>query len=476
MIRELHEKLLRGDVTAEQLMQESFATITAKNDTLNMFITVSEETALAQARAVDEQIKKGERIDLLAGIPCAIKDNICVKGGRTTAASRMLDTYIAPYDATVTTRITDAGAVIMGKANMDEFACGGSTENSAYGPTRNPIDPTRVPGGSSGGSVAAVASDAVVWSLGTDTGGSIRQPSSFCGTVGLKPTYGRVSRYGVIAMGSSLDQVGPIAHSVEDAAIILSRIAGHDPHDATSAQSRDKVYEDFCVGEITGAKIGVPHAFLGDGLDERVKDVFMRAVEKYKELGAEIVDIELPHAEYALATYYIIMPSELSSNLARFDGIRFGGVVEGTPQSVLEQYMHTRGDCFGKEIKRRIMLGTYALSSGYYDAYYKKAQKVRALIKQDYQKAFEKVNYVFTPTAPEVAFALGAKGDDPLKMYLSDIYTVTANLTGTPAISLPIGTVEENSVALPVGGQITGTWFDEEGILNAAHTYEIHAS
>lgn len=474
MIRELHEKLLQGETTAEKLMQDSLATITARNDEINAFITITEDLALAQARAVDAKIKNGENIDLLAGIPCAIKDNICMTGTRTTAGSKMLDTYIAPYDATVAQRITEAGAVVMGKANMDEFACGGSTEKSAYGPTKNPVDVTRVPGGSSGGSVAAVAGDMVPWSLGTDTGGSIRQPASFCGAVGLKPTYGRVSRYGVIAMGSSLDQVGPIAHTVEDAAIVLSRIAGHDPHDATSAQSGHKPYEDYCVGDIAGAKIGIAPEYLGEGLDDDVRESFMRAVEKYKEMGAEIVDITLPHTEYALATYYIIMPSELSSNLARYDGIRFGGSAEITPQSVLDQYLTTRGTCFGPEIKRRIMLGTYALSAGYYDAYYKKAQKVRALIKKDFQEAFEKVNYIFTPTAPEVAFSFGAKGEDPLKMYLSDIYTVTANLAGVPAISFPIGTVTQDASILPVGGQMIGKWFDEEGILNAAHTYEIN--
>jgi len=320
-----------------------------------------------------------------------------------------------------------------------------------------------------------VASGEVVWALGTDTGGSIRQPSSFCGTVGLKPTYGRVSRYGVIAMGSSLDQVGPVTKTVEDAAIVLSRIAGRDKLDATSAKSGDKPYEDYCLGDIKGAKIGVPSEYLGEGLDDSVKEVFMSAVEKYKELGATIVDVKLPHTEYALATYYIIMPAELSSNLARFDGIRYGGVEEIEPETVLDQYLESRGKGFGPEVKRRVMLGTYILSAGYYDAYYKKAQKVRALIKKDFEDVFEKVDYVFTPTAPELAFKFGEKTDDPLKMYLSDIYTVTANLAGVPAISIPIGTVDVDGKALSVGGQLMGKWFDEEGILNAGHTFEINS-
>ncbi len=475
MIRDLHEKLVNGETTAVALAEKSFATIDTKDPELHAFLSLTRESAMLRAAAVDERIQKGESVDLLAGIPCAVKDNICITGTKTTAASKMLENYIAPYDATVAERIQNCDAVVVGKTNMDEFACGGSTENSAYGPSKNPVDPRRVPGGSSGGSAVAVASDEVVWALGTDTGGSIRQPASFCGVVGLKPTYGRVSRYGVIAMGSSLDQVGPITQTVEDAAIVLSRIAGQDERDATSAHSSDKKYEAYCVGDIAGAKIGIPTEYLGEGLDERVKEVYMRAVEKYKSLGAEIVDVHLPHTEYALATYYIIMPSELSSNLARFDGIRFGGVDGIDPQTVLDQYLETRGKGFGPEIKRRIMLGTYTLSAGYYDAYYKKAQKVRALIKKDFENAFETVDYIFTPTTPEVAFKFGAKGDDPIKMYLSDIYTVTANLAGVPALSIPIGTVQEEKIDLPVGGQIIGKWFDEEGILNAGYTFEINA-
>lgn len=473
MIRQLHEQLIAKEITAVELTQKALRYIANVNPKRNAFLTVTEETALRDAQAVDDKIARGEKIDMLAGIPCAIKDNICMQGVRTTAASKMLDTYHAPYDATVIARLRTADMVSVGKTNMDEFACGGSTENSAYGPTTHPLDETRVAGGSSGGSAAAVADGSVVWALGTDTGGSIRQPASFCGVVGLKPTYGRVSRYGVIAMGSSLDQVGPITKTVEDAAIVLSRIAGRDANDATSAASDSKPYEDYCVGTIAGAKIGIPKEYLGDGLDARVREQFLQAVEKYKELGAEIVDVSLPHTRYALAVYYIIMPCELSSNLARFDGLRYGGAKDDIDGTLLDHYLHVRGTLFGPEVKRRIMLGTYALSAGYYDAYYKKAQKVRALIKKDFHDVFTKVNYVFTPTAPEVAFKRGSKTADPLTMYLSDIYTVTANLAGVPALSLPIGTVEDEGVALPVGGQLIGSWFDEEGILNAGHTYEI---
>ena len=475
MIRDLHEKLLNGETSAKDLVQKHLETIDKKDRELHAFLTVTKDLALEQAARVDEKIKNGEKVDLLAGLPCALKDNICLNGTKTTASSKILENYIAPYDATVSERIKDAGAVILGKTNLDEFACGGSTESSAFGPSKNPIDTSRVPGGSSGGSVVSVASDEVVWALGTDTGGSVRQPSSFCGTVGLKPTYGRVSRYGIIAMGSSLDQVGPVTKTVEDAAIVLSRIAGRDKLDATSAKSADKPYEDYCLGDIRGAKIGVPSEYLGEGLDDSVKEVFMNAVEKYKELGATIVDVKLPHTEYALATYYIIMPAELSSNLARFDGIRYSKVEGVEPETVLDQYLETRGKGFGPEVKRRIMLGTYILSAGYYDAYYKKAQKVRSLIKKDFENVFEKVDYIFTPTSPEVAFKFGEKTDDPLKMYLSDIYTVTANLAGVPAISIPIGTVGVEGKDLPVGGQLMGKWFDEEGILNAGHTFEINS-
>ncbi|MDD3498598.1 MAG: amidase family protein, partial [Candidatus Moranbacteria bacterium] len=355
-----------------------------------------------------------------------------------------------------------------------------STENSAYQKTKNPVDPGRVPGGSSGGSAAAVAGGMAVWALGSDTGGSIRQPASFCGIVGLKPTYGRVSRHGLIAMASSLDQIGPIAETVEDAAIILSRISGEDNMDATSAESGGKSYEDFLIGDIKGAVIGVPKEYFGNDLDEKIKNISFEALKKFKELGAVIKEIEIPAVEYALPVYYIIVPSEVSSNMARYDGIRYGLSVDNNeksginPGNLLETYLDTRQVGLGDEVKRRIMLGTYTLSAGYYDAYYKKAQKVRNLLKKDFEEIFKKVDFIFSPTAPEPAFKFGDKTDDPLKMYLSDVYTVVANLIGVPAISFPIGSIEENGKNLPVGGQIMGRWFDEEGILNLAHTFEIN--
>lgn len=481
MIRELHRKLLAGEITATKLVQDYFEVIKNKDAEIGAYLTVTKELALEQARLVDQKIAKGEEIDLLSGIPCAIKDNICVEGIRCTAGSKILDNYLAPYDASVIKRLKEKGALILGKTNMDEFAMGSSTETSAYQKTKNPVDTQRVPGGSSGGSVAAVAANEAVWSLGTDTGGSIRQPASFCGVVGLKPTYGRVSRYGVIAMASSLDQVGPIGQSVEDVAIILSRISGQDQMDATTAHSSDKNYEDYLTGNIKGKIIGIPAEYM-KGLDGEIKKIFEKSVEKFKTLGATVREINLPHSEYALATYYIIMTSEVSSNLARYDGIKYGLSVKDEEESetkkemrkLLDTYLDTRKIGFGAEVKRRIMLGTYALSSGYYDAYYLKAQKVRALIKQDFEKAFAAegagVDFIYSPTTPETAFKIGEKSNDPLKMYLSDIYTVTANLAGVPAISFPIGTADK----LPIGGQLMGKWFDEEGLLNMAHTYEIN--
>ena len=416
---------------------------------------------------------------MLEGIPGAIKDCICIDGIRTTAASKILDDYIAPYDATVIKKLKTAGAVILGKTNLDEFAMGSSTENSAYQITKNPIDITRVPGGSSGGSIAAVAADEAVWALGSDTGGSIRLPAAYCGVVGLKPTYGRVSRNGLIAMASSFDQISPTAKTVEDAAIVLSAIAGEDKKDATSAQSADKKYEDYLTGDIKGKIIGIPKEYMA-GLTGEVKEIFEKSVEKFKTLGAKVEEISLPHVEYALATYYVIVTSEVSSNLARFDGIKYGLRVDdkhdsnvaenGLPKTLLETYLDTRKTGLGSEVKRRIMLGTYALSAGYYDAYYLKAQKVRALIRKDLEQAFSKVDFIYSPTAPETAFKIGERSSDPLKMYLADIYTITANLSGVPAISFPIGKIEK----MPIGGQLMGKWFDEEGMLNAAYTFEIN--
>lgn len=478
MISELHEKLKNGETTARSLAESYLSRIRERDGEIGAYLTLLEEASLRDADRIDERIARGEEIGMLAGIPGAIKDNMCLSGTRTTAGSKILDSYVSPYDATAVRRLREAGAVILGKTNMDEFAMGSSTESSAYRPTRNPVDPERVPGGSSGGSAAAVAADMAVFSLGSDTGGSIRQPASFCGVVGLKPTYGRVSRSGLIAMASSLDQIGPFARTVEDAAIIFSDIYGYDPKDVTTAESDSKRFETYLGGDIRGLRIGLPKEYFSADLDDDIREVTERAVERFRFLGAEIVDVSLPHAKYALPTYYIIMPSEVSSNLARFDGIRYGVPVndrqeraEGTG-NLLETYLDTRGYGFGPEVKRRIMLGTYALSAGYYDAYYKKAQSVRNLIRKDFAEAYSKADLIFSPTSPETAFRFGEKSDDPLRMYLSDIYTVTANLAGVPAISFPTGTVDTDGKALPVGGQLMGRWFDEETMLRAADSFE----
>lgn len=476
MIRQLHQKLLDRHVTAVELANKAFEAIDARDPETGAFLRVMKENALRQATDIDHRIDRGEEVGLLAGIPCAVKDNMCVRGEITTAGSKILENYRAPYNATVVDRILEEGAVIVGKTNMDEFAMGSSTESSAYQVTRNPIDPQRVPGGSSGGSAAAVASDEVVWSLGSDTGGSIRQPASFCGIVGLKPTYGRVSRHGLLAMASSLDQIGPFARTVEDAAIVLSVISGEDRMDATTAQSPGKPYDAYLNGNCSGLTIGVPKEYVENtGLDPRVKERFEQSLDVFRKSGATIESISLPHAEYALPTYYIIMPSEVSSNLARFDGIKYGLSVGGDgngPVSLLDVYRESRRRGFGSEVKRRVMLGTYALSAGYYDAYYKRAQKVRALIRRDFERAFGKVDLIYGPTSPEVAFKFAQKTDDPLKMYLSDIYTVTANIAGVPAVSFPIGTVSEEGKELPAGGQLMAKWFDEENLLRAADAYE----
>lgn len=478
MIRDLHNKLINREITATELANQYFDAIEKNDKDLNAYLTVTKDLALAQAKKVDEKIGSGAAIGMLEGIPGAIKDNICIEGVRTTAASKILDNYIAPYDATVIEKLKKAGAVLLGKTNLDEFAMGSSTENSAYGPTKNPRDSERVPGGSSGGSAAAVAADEAVWALGTDTGGSIRQPAAFCGTVGLKPTYGRVSRAGAIAMASSLDQIGPITRTVEDAAIVLSAIAGEDKLDATSARSGGKDYTNYLTGEAQGMKIGIVKEYL-EKLNDDARKSMEAVVEKYRELGAEIKEIELPSAQYSLAVYYILMPSEVSSNLARYDGIKYGirindasdsGVHNAIPQSLLETYLDSRRYGLGAEVKRRIMLGTYALSAGYYDAYYKKAQQVRTLIRKDFEKVFGEIDLILTPTTPTPAFKLGEKTEDPLQMYLADIFTVTANIAGVPAISVPAPMVGD----LPFGFQLMGKWFDEENLLNAAHAYEIN--
>ncbi|MEI6650703.1 MAG: Asp-tRNA(Asn)/Glu-tRNA(Gln) amidotransferase subunit GatA [Candidatus Moraniibacteriota bacterium] len=478
MILELHERLKRKETTARALAESYLSRIGERDGELGAYLTVLEKESLEAADFTDARIARGEEIGLLAGIPGAIKDNMCLTGTRTTAGSKILDSYIAPYDATAVRKLREAGAIIVGKTNLDEFAMGSSTESSAYRPTKNPIDTSRVPGGSSGGSAVAVAADMAVFALGSDTGGSIRQPASFCGVVGLKPTYGRVSRNGLIAMASSLDQIGTFTTSVEDAAIVLSEIYGYDPLDVTTAESDSKRFEEYLSTDIRGLRIGIPKEYFADDLDARIRTVSEAAIDRFRSLGADIVDISLPHSKYALPTYYIIMPSEVSSNLARFDGIRFGIPVNDqesrSPEfgTLLETYLDTRSYGFGAEVKRRIMLGTYALSAGYYDEYYKKAQSVRHLIRRDFAEAYKQVDVIFSPTAPEPAFRFGAKADDPIRMYLSDIYTVTANLAGVPAISFPIGTVEEDGKALPLGGQLMGGWFDEETMLRAAHAFE----
>jgi aspartyl-tRNA(Asn)/glutamyl-tRNA(Gln) amidotransferase subunit A len=479
MIRDLHEKLINQEITSEKITEDYFDAIEKKDHEIEAYISLNKEFALDKARAVDKKIASGEEVDLLAGLPCAIKDNVCIEGLPATAGSKILENYIAPYDATVISKLKESDAVFLGKTNMDEFAMGSSTENSAYQTTKNPHDAARVPGGSSGGSAAAVAAEESVWALGSDTGGSIRQPASFCGVVGLKPTYGMVSRCGLIAMASSLDQIGPVTSSVEDAAIVLSKISGKDRFDSTTMETAEKKYEDFLGADISGLKIGIPKEYFeGDGLDPRVREIVEKAIQKYKNLGAEIVGINLPNADFALATYYIIMPSEVSSNLARFEGIRFGQSVgaesekTGADYTLWDIYFKTRAKYLGREVKRRIMLGTYALSSGYYDQYYLKAQKVRSLIKKEFEEAYKKVDVILGPTSPTSAFRVGEKTENPLEMYLADIYTVTANITGVPAISIPCGTIKEDGKNLPVGLQLMGKWFDEETLLNAAYVFE----
>ena len=432
---------------------------------LHAFLYVMTDVAIEQARAADERITRGD-IDALTGIPIALKDILVTTDAPTTAASRILEGYVSPYDGTVVQRLREQGAVFIGKTNTDEFAMGSSTENSAFGTTHNPWDTSRVPGGSSGGSSAAVAAREAMISLGSDTGGSIRQPAGFCGVVGLKPTYGRVSRYGLIAFASSLDQIGPFARTVEDAAIMLGAIAGHDPLDSTSVPLQVPHYTDGLRTDLAGVRVGVAREYTVEGMETGVSSAVNTAIGKLEALGAELVDVSLPHTEYALATYYITAPAEASANLSRFDGVKYGLRVEES--SLQETYRATRGTGFGPEVKRRIMLGTYALSSGYYDAYYVKAQKVRTLIKQDFEKAFEQVDVIAGPTSPTVAFAIGSRTDDPYQMYLADIFTIPANMAGIPGIALPCGMSE----GLPVSLQLLGKPFDEETVLSVAHAYE----
>jgi aspartyl-tRNA(Asn)/glutamyl-tRNA(Gln) amidotransferase subunit A len=467
--REIRDGIAARRFSAVEVCRASLAQIRSLHPTLNHFNYVADQRALARAEEIDRARAAGSTLGPLAGVPVALKDNLCVRGMRTTASSRILDQFVPPYDATVVHRLETAGAVIVGKTNCDEFAMGSSNENSAYGAVRNPWAMDRTPGGSSGGSAAAVASRSAAVALGSDTGGSIRQPASFCGVVGLKPTYGRVSRYGLLAFASSLDQIGPLARTASDAALILGVLAGPDPADATAAREQVPDFTAALTGNIKGLRIGIPRGFVTDGVDMSVRRAFDEALDRLKREGASLIDVELPHARYAIPVYYLVATAEASSNLARYDGVRYGhrASASGNP-GLREMYSRTRDDGFGAEVKRRIMLGTYVLSAGYYDAYYLKAQQVRTLLRQDYDRAFDTVDVVAMPTSPTPPFRLGEKTDDPLQMYLADVFTVSANLAGLPAISVPCGF----SDGLPIGLQLTGRLFDEETLLKIADAYQ----
>jgi aspartyl-tRNA(Asn)/glutamyl-tRNA(Gln) amidotransferase subunit A len=454
--------------TALALAEAHYERIQKEDGQIGAFLTLSKERALEQADRMDRMAAEGKVLPPLGGVPVGIKDVMSTRGVRSTAGSKILENYIPPYDCTAVARLEAAGAVVLGKMNCDEFAMGSSNENSAYRPVRNPRDLSRVPGGSSGGSAAAVAADMAVATLGSDTGGSIRQPASFCGVVGLMPTYGRVSRYGLIAFASSLDHIGPLAKTVKDAAIVLRTIAGRDPMDSTSADVPVPDYVADLDKPVRGMKLGVAKEYFGEGLDDEVRHAVEAAIDKLKILGCEIVPVSLPHTPYAIPTYYLIATAEASANLARFDGVRYGHRARGV-KTLSEMYRRSRDEGFGAEVKRRIMLGTYALSAGYYDAYYLKAQKVRTLLTRDFDDAFGKVDAIVTPTSPTAAFRLGEKSNDPLAMYLADIYTVTADLAGIPGISVPCGETKEK---LPIGLQILGKHFGEGTILRVAHAYE----
>ncbi|HWQ60953.1 MAG TPA: Asp-tRNA(Asn)/Glu-tRNA(Gln) amidotransferase subunit GatA [Negativicutes bacterium] len=463
---ELHDKLVAREVSAVEIAGAVFGRIDAVEDKVRAYITQTRDLAMDQAKAADARIARGEAVAPLAGIPGALKDNMCLKGARTTCASQILANFVPPYDATVTEKLAAQDAVVVGKTNLDEFAMGSSCENSSYFATRNPWDTTAVPGGSSGGSAAAVAAAEAVWALGSDTGGSIRQPAAYCGVVGLKPTYGRVSRYGLVAYASSLDQIGPITRDVTDSALVLGAIAGHDHRDSTSVDVPVPDYTKALVPDVKGLKIGLPKEYFVAGMDPAVEKAVYAAIDQLRAMGAEYKEVPMPHTEYALAAYYLVATAEASSNLARYDGVGFGHRGEGN--DIVAMYKRSRTEGFGEEVRRRIMLGTYALSSGYYDAYYLKALKVRTLIKQDFDKAFGDVDVLITPIAPTTAFKVGEKVDDPLAMYLQDVCTVPVNLAGLPAISLPCGFAG----GLPIGLQIIGRPLGEETILRAAYAFE----
>ena len=465
-IHEAHDRLAAGETSALELTEALLERIVARDDHVQAYLTLTPEEALDQARAADERRAAGEDTPLL-GVPLAIKDVLCTKGIPTTCGSRMLESFVPPYDATAVARLKAAGAVLLGKTNTDEFAMGSSTENSAFFTTHNPWDLDRVPGGSSGGSAAAVAADECLGALGTDTGGSVRQPAGLCGVVGLKPTYGRVSRYGLVAFASSLDQVGVLAKDVTDAAILLGSIAGHDAQDSTSLDAPVPDYAGALTGDVRGMRVGMPKEYFVDGVQLEVGAAVHAAVGVLAEMGAEVQEVSLPHTDYALPVYYLIAPAEASANLARYDGVRY--TLRVGDGGLIEMYKSSRGKGFGSEVKRRIMLGTYALSAGYYDAYYLKAQKVRTLIKSDFDAAFEQVDVVIAPTSPTTAFRIGEKVEDPLQMYLSDVFTLSANLAGVCGMSLPCGF---DTAGLPIGLQVMGPALGEEQVLQVAYAYE----
>ena len=466
-LHEASEKLRNREVSSQEITEAVFRRISETDGLVRSYITLCRDAALAQAKQADERLNEKSLASPLLGIPIAVKDNFLTNGVRTTCASRMLDNFIPPYNATVVSRIRAAGAVITGKTNLDEFAMGSSAENSAFFTTRNPWDLKRVPGGSSGGSAAAVAADQCIAALGTDTGGSIRQPAAFCGILGLKPTYGRVSRFGIIAFASSMDQAGPMTKDVRDCALLLEVISGYDPADSTSVNRSVPPYSKLLTPPITGLRLGIPKEYFTSGLQPAVEEAVHRAIRRLENSGATVEEISLPHTEYAVAVYYIIATAEASSNLARYDGMRFGRRVAG--KDLTESYMLSRAEGFGQEVKRRIMLGTYALSAGYYDAYYLKAQKVRALIQQDFNEAFKHCDAIITPTSPTTAFKINEKIQSPLEMYLSDLCTISVNLAGVPAMSVPCGFSGEG---LPIGMQIIGKHFDETTILRIAYAHE----
>lgn len=463
----LNEMLKAKEISSVELTEEVFKAIESNESKIGAYITLTKEVALEQAKSVDEKIADGEEISVLSGIPVAIKDNICTKNIKTTCASKILENFIPPYDATVMTKLKSINSVVIGKTNMDEFAMGGSTENSAYHLTHNPKDLERVPGGSSGGSAAAVASNETIYALGSDTGGSIRQPASFCGVVGMKPTYGRVSRYGLVAYASSLDQIGPITKDVTDCAYVMNVISGHDEMDSTSSQAQVPDFTKSLIADVKGLKIGLPKEYFVAGMDSEVENAIREVAKTYEKLGATLKEISLPHTDYSISTYYLIAPSEAATNLERYDGVSYGARVDGV--DVVDMMKNTRSEKFGEEVKRRIMIGNYALSAGYYDAYYLKALKVRTLIQKDFTEAFKDVDVILTPTAPTPAFKIGELINDPLKMYLQDICTVPLNLAGLPGISVPCAETKNN---LPIGFQLIGKALDESTLIQTAYTYE----